>query len=599
MTPRTAALALAALVFGHAGAARAFKEPGHRAIEVAAYRKLLGMADLKTGQSKLRTLVDHGVLEPPSSPLPQPSEVLDSGYEMLLVESLVVHSHMPDHLMDRQLQADRQCFHFNARGAHFTLTDATEWGATKEGETEGGIPRGLIEDAYVECIGVADALLRGILFDPQGSRKQHTDIYALMHMIEDSYSDAHVARAASAGVGSLLPNAVGGAREHGDILFVKPWNLRTWARYFSAPDGAPVRAHFAENHHMGSDTRDLGYLIGPTDEDYESKRKEPRYMQRVYDCLVEARAMVRPKSKKLAEHPLKIQDLYGDLVPPESCLSDRALAARDAVADLLSLVADFIPLVVAPEGVRADKTTGPSVMTVGALADGTSFEDAWLAYRMKYLDHRIPELTRTMTMRVPSLAVAPDPRALGAREARRDRVASANSLTPREFKEAGFGLGVEVRGGTPLWLGLDTFVSRKSSSHNRTVVLLDTLGWGLQVRLPLENEIGERPVGAAFDIGPGLPLPLSELIGLDEVQIYVGARFRISYTAQAIFTDETRHAFEFGLGGIAVDAVVGKQAWVGMDLFRRMYYWDLWDSDASAWAPLTFGLGGGVAIDAL
>ena len=193
--------------------------------------------------------------------------------------------------------------------------------------------------------------------------------------------------------------------------------------------------------------------------------------------------MVRPKSKELAERRLHIQDLYGDLVPPESCLSDRALAARDAVVDLLRLVADYIPLVSVPAGVRTGSLSEPSVLKVRPRSDGKTFEDAWREYRTKYLGHRIPELTLSMTMRVPSLAQEPEPNFVGARQARRDRVASAAGLAPRDFKEAGFGLGVEVRGGTPLWLGLDTFVSRKSSTHKRTVVLLDTLGWGLQVRL--------------------------------------------------------------------------------------------------------------------
>lgn len=564
--------------------AAAFKEPGHRAIEVAAYRALLRQT-MPSGESPLQVLVDHGVLKPPSSPLPQPSEVLDSGYEMLLVESMVVQSHLADHLMERQLRADRQCFHFNARGAHLTLTDdKKEW----------GIPKGLVEDAYIECLGVVDALLRGILFDARASHEENTDIYALMHMLEDSYSDAHVARSGDFAAGK------DGLHEQGDILFIKPWNLRTWARYFLAGvDSEPVYHHFASTHHMGSDTRDLGYLIGPTDEGYAEKAARNEYNERVAACLKEARALIRPKSSADAEKELRIDALYGDLVPPEKCLSDRALAAKEAITALLRLVADYVPHVVPPFGV-----VNPSVKKVKAVVrvagkEAQSFEDAWTAYRQVYLLHRKPWLTKNMSMDVPTTRAEDGSVVLGDRVARKDRVYSGKALAPRQFKEAGFGLGVEVRGGTPLWLGLDTFLSRKSASHNRTIVLLDSLGWGLQARLPLENEIGERPVGIAFDIGPGLPVPLSELLSFDEVQIYAGARLRVAYTAQAIFKDETRHALEFGFGGIAIDAIVGNQAWLGLDLFRYTYYVDFWDGDASKWSPLTFGLSGGVAVDAL
>jgi hypothetical protein len=439
---------------------------------------------------------------------------------------------------------------------------------------------------------VADALLRGILYDPAASLEQSTDIYALVHMIEDSYSDAHVARTGPVGEG-----------HYGDILFIKPWNLRTWLRYFlTSAAEAPVREHFAESHHMGSDTRDLGYLVGPTDEDYEEKRRDPAYSGRVQQCVREARALIRPADRKAATEPLRMEDLYGEVVPPESCLSDRALAARDAVVALLRLVADYVPRVTPPVMGAPPVTPEPSVRHVVPLPDppGLSFEAAWRNYRKVYLNHRDPALTATMTM---PLAGAPIPGAAEAdkranRLVRRDRVYSAKTLAPRQFKDAGFGLGVEVRGSTPLWLGLDTFVSRKSSSHNRTVILFDTLGWGLQLRLPLENEMGERPVGAAFDIGPGLPLPVTELVGLDELQIFVGARLRIAYTAQAIFERETRHAVELGFGGASVDATFGS-AWLGLDLARKMYYVDFWDPKANQWSPLTFGLAGGIAIDAL
>jgi hypothetical protein len=392
------------------------------------------------------------------------------------------------------------------------------------------------------------------------------------------------------------------------ILFVKPWNLRTWSRYFlSGVSPEPVYHHFSADHHMGSDMRDLGYLVGPTDEDYPRDEAGQKAYNGKYvaACLAAARPLIRPTTAKLAAAPLQIEDLYGDVVPPLACFSNRALAARQAVVDLLELVADYIPQVAAPNA-APDGLMSPELRTVGPV-NGRDFEQAWLDYRLKYLGHKEKALTIAMEMRsepdapgqlptpVPSEAEA---KALWQTSMRADRVAPARKLAPKEFKEAAFGLGVEVRGSTPLWLGLDEFVSRKSANHNRTVVLFDVIGWGLQARLPIENELGERPVGAAFDLGPTLPLPLSELIQLDELQFYLGVRGRIAYTAQAIFESETRHSIELGFGGVSADFVIGGQAWLGVDAFRKMYLIDFWDPNNSGWSPLTFAISGGIAIDA-
>jgi hypothetical protein len=512
MTWRWPALSCALTVCLASTSALAFKEAGHRGIEAAAYAEL---AATPSGQGTLGVLLDYGILKAPGRPVPLSSVVLDPGYQDYRVDALLSQAHMPDHLMDRQLQADRQCFHFNARGAHTTLTDASLAGFP-------GVPRGLVVDAYVECIGIADALLRGILFDPMRTHADSTDIYSLMHMIEDSYSDAHVAR--SGPVKPFTSSAVDRAGQN-QILFIKPWNLRTWSRYMLGSSARePVYLHFSDSHHMTSDSRDLGYLLGPTDEDYASKSQFAAYRDSVTKCLVDARPRIRPRSSSAAKQRLSIEDLYGDVIPPESCLSERALAAKQALVALLKLVAAYAPLVTTP-GPVGPGHEHPETRNVGVNPiNHVSFEGAWLGYRRRYLGHRLDSLTVAMTMWgdpsvppgdnrvVPSQAEAQQ---IAARSLRRDRVMPAPELAPRDFKEAGFGLGVEVRGGTPLWLGLDEFVTRKSANHNRTVVLLDTLGWSIQARLPIENELGERPVGAAGDLGPALPLPLSELISLE------------------------------------------------------------------------------------
>ncbi len=316
--------------------------------------------------------------------------------------------------------------------------------------------------------------------------------------------------------------------------------------------------------------------------------------------------LIRPASVAERTRPLRIEELYGEVVPPLSCLSNRALAAKQAVVELLELIATYLPHVAAPVAVAPTLAT-PEIRTVGQPPGALPFEKAWLRYRRKFLGHRLDSLTVAMAMRNAPDRQSPASPVPSSREAdkmaaislRNGRVAPAKRLAPKEFKEAGFGLGVEVRGSTPLWLGIDEFVSRRSANHNRTIVLFDVLGWGLQARLPIENDLGEHPVGAAFDLGPAIPLPFSELIHFDEVQLYLGARARIAYTAQAIFEGETRHSVEFGFGGIAADLVIGGQAWIGIDAFRKLYLVDFWDPTQSRWSPLIFGVTGGVAIDAL
>jgi hypothetical protein len=549
---RTSWVAAFAAVLGTTSAAHAFKEAGHRAIEAAAYRELLKNSQ---GRAELRTLIKYGILNPPSAPIAEPSELTDPAFANYTVDSLVVESHFPDHLFDRQLQANRQCFHFNTSGSMYKRTD--------ERYGDSLIPLGLVEDAYVECIGVADAVLRGVLFAPRASHEAGTGVYTLMHMIEDSFADSHVAR-----------------DEQWNIIYIKPWNLRTWPRYFLGnKHQAPIRSHFSAEHHMGSDTRDLGYLVGPTDEDYEKKAKDLAYRTQVKECVDQgARLIKRHLKEDYAKHPITIMDMQGELVVPPRCLTVRAQQAVKAVADLLRMLAKLAP-------VAAQTYAGST-----GIKEVPGLDEAWLAYRKLHLNHYDPYLTKHMAKRGPG-QVPP------FEEPRKDLTQSSAALAPRKFRESGLGLTTELRSGTPLWLGLENFLSRDTANHNRPVVLLDSFGWGVQVRLPITNELGENPVGVAFDFGLGLPIPVSELIGLNELQVFIGARARGTYTAQSVFEENTRHRFEFGLGGGSLDVIVGNTAWLGFDAPRYMYFYDFW-SNEYAWQPTYFSFSGGLAIDA-
>lgn len=553
----TAATACCVGVLLASPAAWAFKEPGHRAIEAAAYRR-----ELRTNPDVIPTLIRSGVLKFPYRPYPLPSSDLGQNFADYTVNGLLLQTGLADHLLDRQLQKDLQCFHFNARGSDVTKIHGQMF----------GVPRGLVVDAYVECVGVADAALRNILYSPQAANDSSLGMYTMIHMVEDSYSDAHVAR----------------TPDFKQIIYLKPWNLRTWTSYFFDGAGSPndaVRLHFSDRHHMTSDTRDFGYVVGEMDtegclpvEDHEcTVNEQARYRQRVKGCLADA--------SHLLGYRATLDTLLGDVVVPESCLSDRGLAAVDAVANLLELVARHVEHV----GLAG---FGASVRTVAPVP--CDFADDWLRYRKRFLAHVDPRLTETMSdFRVPLAADENDQPA----DVRRDFVYQSEELTPKRQKLAGAGISTELTPGTPIWLGFDAFVASDAGSHDK-VGLFSALGYSVQVRLPIEDELGERPIGVAFDIGPGFPLPFSDLLALNKSRfdVFLGIRARVAYAAASVFQQNTRHVVEVGLGGVALDFVVGDWVWFGANFPRYMLHYDTWTNSVTY--PLSWGFSGGIATNA-
>lgn len=575
----------------------AFKEPGHRAIEAAAY-EILTNPDLpnfcsgakpeerrvraEKGRAVLETLLQVGALVA-QQPSPATSSVFSPKCESYSRYGLAVHSHMADHLFDRQLESDRQCFHFNARSGYVTAAYGNHDDFVVR--ALGDVPRGLVVDAYQECMGIADSMIRNVLYDPAGSREKHIGLYELMHLVEDSFADSHVARTQT-----TTPE------EAGKILYVKPWNLRSALRYmFTTGSGSPWELQFSERHHMTSETRDSGYALGVYDDEYDDT---PTYRQRVNTCLNDLKPLL-PSDRDTDRLGASLEDLQTDIVIPPSCLSARAKHAAFAVAELLRLVAAF------PPAQHVALTPDPGLVA------RNGFATAWLAYRCRYLAHidkgvsACPSsLTGGSTACFPGndapvVATFEDRPGHSPPEPdhRGNAIYPTPTLEPKRFKNAGAGLTTELRSGSPLWLGVESLSSRNPASHHEIDPLLDTLAWGIQVRLPLENEIGEKPVGAAIDIGPGLPLPLSELFGLDELQIYVGLRARFAYTASSIFSDETRHGIEAGFGGVSADFIVGNQVWFGIDAPRYVYGYDFW-SKRGALTDTRFSFSGGIATDA-
>lgn len=118
----------------------------------------------------------------------------------------------------------------------------------------------------------------------------------------------------------------------------------------------------------------------------------------------------------------------------------------------------------------------------------------------------------------------------------------------------------------------------------------------MQLRLPLEDEFGERPVGLAIEPGITLPVPLSDLIGNDGTpfSMYVGVRGRAVYTVTSVFQDQARHALSWGLGGVSLDVVIGQHVWVGLDAPRMLWGYDFWEGRVKERAT-TWSVSGGIA----
>ncbi len=183
---------------------------------------------------------------------------------------------------------------------------------------------------------------------------------------------------------------------------------------------------------------------------------------------------------------------------PGTCLSNRALEASSALVALLELVSKFVDQVKPAE-------QDARVRRVSPLADGTTFAQAWLDYRKTYLLHVDSALTETMALSTPG---PPCPR--------QDASCTVPTCAPissirhpiscRGTSAAGaVGISTELSAGTHSGSRMTAFVFGDARSHSQINPLTDYMGLGVQLRLPIENEFGERPVGIALRFpGPTL-----------------------------------------------------------------------------------------------
>jgi hypothetical protein len=261
-----------------AGPAHAFLLEGHEMIEAAAYRRLLRLELVPgtevSGRVVLAALIQAGILlEPPclEPNLTRPGCSPRSSLETPLGHWPSLVSGAADLILDRQLGANGQCQHFMAE---------TSDGLSPIEQPLGASP-GLAVAAYRRCTTVITTVFEGILRDPHEARRRLLGMYALMHAIQDSFSEAHVRR-----------------DERGRIVLLKSWTLIDWPIYFVRG----MTSFAAPTHHAVNDGRDGEYL-----RDQQTPDGRP--------CRA----------------------IHQGYALPETCLTDRARAAVDAVFDLLVL----------------------------------------------------------------------------------------------------------------------------------------------------------------------------------------------------------------------------------------------------------------------
>jgi hypothetical protein len=260
--------------------ARAFDLGGHYTIEATAYKRILALPVVPelgvSGRAVIGDLIAGGVLlEPPcfNGWHPRGGCSAEDRLRRPLAYWPLLRSGAADLIIDRQLSARAQCQHFMADTAN----------SLSPPDPRTGIPEELETTAYDRCVAVIGIAFDGILRNPTLAAGRLVGMYALIHAVEDSFSRAHVARDPTTW----------------RIQYLTSWNLLDWPAYLRRG----VHAYPPTTHHAVTDPRDEDYVRweGFTDDG-------------------------RPCSAIKSPYAV-----------PEACLTPRALAATDAVVDLLLL----------------------------------------------------------------------------------------------------------------------------------------------------------------------------------------------------------------------------------------------------------------------
>jgi hypothetical protein len=263
----------------YAPRASAFELDGHFVIEAVAYKRLLGLTKVPdtevSGRQVLAALIAGGVLVEPRCFDPErPRDSCDA--QDRRERPLTFWPRLGAGAAD--IIIDRQ-FNQSGQCQHFMAETADGLSAP---DPRFGVPAALVTAAYSRCVTILGGAFDGLLRDPRLARQHLVGMYALMHAIQDSFSPAHAAR-----------------DEQGRVVHLRSWTLIDWPSYLAHGRGAFP----AETHHAITDKRDAEFLN---------------------------RDAVTADGKSCATP-------YNPYAVPEACLTPRARAAVDAIADLLVL----------------------------------------------------------------------------------------------------------------------------------------------------------------------------------------------------------------------------------------------------------------------
>jgi hypothetical protein len=259
--------------------AGAFDLGGHYTIEATAYKRILALSvvpDLGvSGRAVIAELIAGGVLlEPPCFDGWHPRGGCSA--EDRLHRPLAYWPLLRSGAAD--LIIDRQ-LSARAQCQHF-MAETSDGLSPPNPRT--GVPEALETKAYERCVAVIGVAFDGILRNPSLASGRLVGMYALIHAVEDSFSAAHVARDPTWRIEHLLS-----------------WNLLDWPAYLRRG----IHTYSAATHHAVTDPRDEEYVRA--------------------DAFTDDGRPCAP-----IKNPYAV---------PESCLTPRALAAADAVVDLLLL----------------------------------------------------------------------------------------------------------------------------------------------------------------------------------------------------------------------------------------------------------------------
>ncbi len=293
-----AVLLAVALSANLAAPARAFDGKGHKVIEAVAYRTLVeGYRGEPPRPDVLRDLINDGALDAPwcfgrgGDP---PSDCRDAPVSNPLLYWPRPEADRPDAFFRRQFVDAGQCFHYMG-----TLADGLS-----EVIPGTSVPRALATDAVVRCGDMLDGLLRQIVVEGgPGTRRSGFGLYEMIHAVEDSFSEAHTARA-PAGVDYL----------------------RVW-KPIEKVAGVPTErtSRIPESvFHAWDEHRDKAYVVEGGEPPCEGRTDQP------YDV-------------------------------PYTCLSSEGDMARQAVVDLLVVVRDLrLAQLAAPAGTDTRPEASPA-----------------------------------------------------------------------------------------------------------------------------------------------------------------------------------------------------------------------------------------------